>query len=74
VRVEVTAVRQVKDGGDGEDSFPSWALAVVGRTEMRVLSKQPIEKSAWLGLIVARWAGVTFEPWKAVAVQNYEVL
>jgi hypothetical protein len=73
-RAEVTVVRQVKDGGEGEDSFPSWALAVVGRKEIRVLSKQPLDKSAWLGPIIARWAGVPFEPWKADPEPKYEVL
>jgi hypothetical protein len=63
-RNEITAVRQVKDGGEDEDSFPSWALTVVGPSEVQVLWRQPIEKSNWLGPIIAQWAGVSFEPHK----------
>lgn len=73
-RADVRAVRQVKDGGEGEDSFPSWALAVVGHREVRVLSRQPIDKSAWLGPIIAQWAGVAFEPWKPNPEPQYDVL
>ena len=58
---EVDVVRQIKDGGEGEDSFPSWGLAIEGRTNIKLLSRQAIEKSAWLGPIVARWAEVEFE-------------
>ncbi len=62
-RGEVTAVRQVKDGGDVvDDSFPSWALDIICRAEVRVLSRQPLDKSSWLGPIIAQWAGVGFEP------------
>lgn len=61
-RREISVVRQVKDGGEGEDSFPSWGLAVEGEANFKLLSRQKIEKSAWLGPIVARWAGVEYEP------------
>ena len=70
---EVTAVRQVKDGGE-EDSFPTWALAVIGPAEVRLLSRQPIDKSNWLGPIVAKWAGVAFEPWEPAGARKYEAL
>ena len=60
-RREVSAVKQIKDGGEGEDSFPSWGLVVVAKLEVKVLSRQPIEKSDWLGPIIAQWAGVPFE-------------
>lgn len=63
-REEVTAVRQIKDGGDGDEPCPSWALAVVARTEVHVLAVQPIDKSSWLGPVIANWAGVSFYPWE----------
>jgi hypothetical protein len=58
---EIEIVRQIKDGGEGDDSFPSWGLAIEGRSNIKLLSRQEIEKSAWLGPIVARWAGVEYE-------------
>jgi hypothetical protein len=73
-RGEITAVRQIKDGGEGEDSLPSWGLAVIDRTEVRVLSPQPIEKSNWLGPVVAQWAEVAFEPCEPAKARNYETL
>lgn len=73
-REEITAVRQIKDGGEGEDSFPSWALAVIGQTEVRLISRQPIDKSNWLGPIIARWAGVAFEPCEPAKARKYESL
>lgn len=60
-RGQVTAVRQVEDGGERN---PSWGLAVMGPTEVRVLSRQPIDKSTWLGPVIARWAEVAYEPCK----------
>ena len=63
-KAELKEVKQVKDGGEGEDSFPSWGLALIAGTEVHVLSRQPIDKSDWLGPIIAKWAGVEFEPAK----------
>lgn len=60
-RSAIKIVRQIKDGGEGEDSFPSWGLVVEGATDLKLLSRQKIEKSAWLGPIIARWAGVEYE-------------
>lgn len=57
---EIEVVRQIKDGGEDDDSFPSWGLAVEGRSNIDLLSRQDIEKSAWLGPIVAHWAGVEY--------------
>ncbi|MBI5706530.1 MAG: hypothetical protein HZC36_06025 [Armatimonadetes bacterium] len=56
----ILAVRQVKDGGDGEDSFPSWGLMLVG-PDFKVLSRQDIGKSDWLGPLLAQWAGKPYE-------------
>lgn len=65
----IQCVRQIKDGGEGEDSFPSWGLAVEGEKNVKLLSRQEIEKSAWLGPIVAEWADVDFHQ---SAKQEYE--
>ena len=59
---DVKGIRQVKDGGEGRDSFPSWGLVVATTVPNKILSRQKIEKSAWLGPIVARWAGMEYEP------------
>jgi hypothetical protein len=63
-RQGLVVVKQVKDGGE-DDSFPSWGLALVGEKEEPIISRQPIEKSDWLGPIVAEWAGVDFQPVEA---------
>lgn len=60
-REDVRAVRQVQDGGQGEDSFPSWGLKVKGRKTRSALSRQEFEKSLWLGRVLALWSGAPFE-------------
>jgi len=80
-RDTITRVKQVKDGGEGDDSFPSWGLelksaARIERPMQRlsllnnfgrnvrfrsVLSRLPYDHSAWLGNIIAQWAGVELE-------------
>ncbi len=73
-RATLKEVVQVKDGGDGEDSFPSWGLVVVGEQSVKVLSRQRIEASTWLGPVIARWAGVSFTPWKPPSRNAFESL
>ncbi|MFT5465544.1 MAG: hypothetical protein ACI8UO_000639 [Verrucomicrobiales bacterium] len=51
---------QIKDGGDGDDSFPSWGLTAVGDRKAKLIYRQPFEKSHWLGGVLAKWAGVDF--------------
>ena len=54
---------QIKDGGEDEDSFPSWGLTLEasdGKTEL--LFRQAYEKSEWLGQILAQWAEVPYLP------------
>lgn len=68
---EITAVRQIKDGGQGNDSFPTWGLVVMAGPGVQVLNRQPIDKSDWLGSIIARWAEVPYEP---AQERKYEVL
>jgi hypothetical protein len=59
-RQSIRAVRQVQDGGR-QDSFPTWGLLVDSDGETQLLSRQLAEKSAWLGPIVAHWAGVEYQ-------------
>lgn len=64
-RIDRTRIRefvQVKDGGGKEDSFPSWGLKVTGARTVNLLSRQPIEKSDWLGALLARHFGVEYLP------------
>jgi len=51
---------QVKDGGKGNDSFPSWGLRIDTDKETMLLARQPYEKSHWLGLVLAKWAQAEF--------------
>ena len=74
LRTELKAVRQSKDEAEREDTFPSWGLALIAGTEVRVLSRQPFESSDWLGPIIAKWAGLTFEPAKERKREKYETL
>ena len=55
LRTELKAVRQSNDEAEREDTFPSWGLALIAGTEVHVLSRQPIDKSDWLGPIIAKW-------------------
>lgn len=61
-KAEVRSVRQVQDGGQGDDSFPSWGLQVEAGKRVTVLYRQEAAKSAWLGPVLAAWAGVEFVP------------
>lgn len=59
---------QLKDGGiqgkwDYEsDSFSSWGLVTQGKRRLGILSRQPYEKSEWLGGELAHWFGVPYVP------------
>lgn len=57
-RTSIRRLVQVKDGGDGKDSFPSWGLRIEGEQKVTLIFRQPHEKSRWLGKILAQWAGV----------------
>jgi len=61
-RPSIKKIVQVQDGGDDEDdSFPSWGLKVVSDKDVKLIFRQPYEKSLWLGEILSQWAGVEFE-------------
>jgi hypothetical protein len=53
---------QSKDGGGEEDSFPSWGLRAVGAKKLTLLSRQPLEKSDWLGQLLSEHFGSEFSP------------
>ena len=58
---EIAAVKQVKDSSSN-DQWLSWGLVIMAGEGINVLSRQPIDKSDWLGPIIARWAEVPYEP------------
>lgn len=53
---------QIKDGGENMDSFPSWRLFVIANQKVGLLARQPIEKSDWLGRVLADFYKVQFIP------------
>ena len=53
---------QFKDGGEGDDSFPSWALRAEGDRKTTLLIRQPYDRSQWLGRTLALWAGAEYIP------------
>ena len=65
-RDSIKRIVQEKDGGDGDDSFPSWGLKLEVEKEVekirgtKLIQRQPYEKSRWLGGVLAKWAGVDF--------------
>lgn len=61
---QIAELIQVQDGGKGRDSFPSWGLHLVGfsKARLKLVSRQPYEKSAWLGQVIAQWAGAPYLP------------
>lgn len=61
-RTNITQVKQIKDGGEGKDSFHSWGLNIMYRNkEVGIISRQPHEKSLWLGKIISSWTNVPFK-------------
>ncbi len=59
----IERVVQIKDGGEGDDSFPSWGLKLFLRdgSSKTLLYRLPYEQSQWLGGVIGRWSGVNFE-------------
>lgn len=63
---EIIELQQFKDGGKGEDSFPSWGLRVIGEVDqdtktISLISRQPHSRSVWLGGVLASHLNVPFE-------------
>ena len=60
-KVSIRKFIQIKDGGEDEDSFPSWGVKAETDTEkITLIRRQPYKKSLWLGQILAKWANVPF--------------
>jgi hypothetical protein len=59
-RERIKQFRQVKDGGEDDDSVPSWGLEVESDKRITLLHRQAYAKSHWLGTVLAEWAGVLF--------------
>ncbi len=51
---DVRIVRQVCENG--------WGLLLEGPANLKLLSHEEFQTSAWLGSLVAQWAGVSYEP------------
>ena len=59
---DVRIVRQVYDGGKVDDLVThSWGLLLECPAKFKILSHEEFDTSAWLGPLVAQWAGVSFE-------------
>ena len=62
---QVIELRQIQDGGQGKDSFPSWGLNIIGEIDediktIKLISRQPHSRSIWLGSVLASRLGVPF--------------
>ena len=53
-------IQQIQDGGDLEDSFPSWGLTVHTSQRFQLIVRQPYASSLWLGRVLGEWSGVEF--------------
>ena len=60
-RTQIKSVKQVKDGGQGGDSFPTWGLQVRAPKRIHLIVRQPYPTSLWLGRCVGQWAEVEFQ-------------
>ena len=58
----LVCLEQTKDGGEGEDSFPTWGLRLVGRRKHWLLCRQEIDKSDWLGPLFAERLNIEYRP------------
>ncbi len=59
--LQIQKLSQIKDGGHGEDSFPSWGLNLYAGRQIKLLRRETIDKSDWLGAELASYYGVEFE-------------
>jgi hypothetical protein len=58
---QVAEIWQVKDGGEGGDSYPSWGLVLHADGKHPVLARQEYQKSLWLGRVLSCWTGLPFQ-------------
>jgi hypothetical protein len=61
LRAEMVELEQVKDGGEEEDSFPSWGLKLHASKTLNLLGRERLSKSDWLGQFLADYYGLNFK-------------
>lgn len=61
---EIRKIRQVKDGGEGDDSFDSWGIIVEADKKYKIFYRQQAEKSEWVGRTIGKWSQKEYIPWK----------
>ena len=61
---KIQKISQFKDGGGEEDSFPSWGLNLHTERKIKLLARETIDKSDWLGSELASYYDIKFEPSK----------
>ncbi|MGV3615618.1 MAG: hypothetical protein ACO1SV_09820 [Fimbriimonas sp.] len=61
-RDAIQGLVQIKDGGEGDDSFPSWGLELKGKPKLTLIYRQPHATSLWLGKVIGHWARIEFQP------------
>ena len=59
-RAQIDGFEQVKDGGQGKDSFPSWGLTVLGKDGFTLVHRQAPEVSKWLGQVLSILTGAPY--------------
>ena len=62
IKTSIKQFKQIRDNGNVRSVFSSWGLKLEGTTPTIILSRQPYEKSYWLGQVLADWAKVPFIP------------
>ncbi len=61
---QISKIKQVKDGGEGEDTFDSWGIIVEADKKYKILYRQQAEKSEWVGRIIEKWSQKEYIPWQ----------
>ena len=60
-RKSIAQVVQVRDGVTNYDSFSSWGIRVEAEGRTSLLFRQPYDKTAWFGSVIAEWSGAPFK-------------
>lgn len=62
LKKDIYLIQQVQDGRYSEDSFVRWGLVLNGgKRRWRLLYRQNVEVSYWLGEVVSDWSDIEFE-------------